>query len=309
MKHLILPALAGLLLSLGLAPSAHAVEILRWERLPLAVPLIVGQERVLFIERNVRIGVPPGIGDSLRVQSAGGAIYLRASQPIPPSRLQLQDVESGALILLDIAAEAAKPGQVALEPVRIVEGDTAPTRYGERAATTPSADEDMSREATKPTVRRETPIPVVLTRYAAQNLYAPLRTVEPVSGIARVNLRRGIALDTLLPTLPVRAQALAAWRLEDQWVTAVRLTNTSPAWLDLDPRAIQGDFMTATFQHPSLGPVGQSADTTVVYLVTRGRGIAESLLPRVSPIDAIVNLPPAGAAGIAGDAAGARDEK
>lgn len=310
MKRFNVPALAGILLSLLLAPAAHAIEILRSERLPLAVPLIVGQERVLFIERNVRIGVPPGIGDSLRVQSAGGAIYLRASQPIPPSRLQLQDVESGALILLDIAAEAAKPGQAALEPVRIVEGDAAPTRYGERAGTVSATEEDEPRDAPKPAVRRETPIPVVLTRYAAQNLYAPLRTVEPVAGIARVNLRRGVALDTLLPTLPVRAQALAAWRLEDQWVTAVRLTNTSPTWLDLDPRAIQGDFLTATFQHPSLGPAGQSTDTTVAYLVTRGRGIAESLLPRLSPIDATVNLPPAGAAGIAtGVAPGARDEK
>jgi integrating conjugative element protein (TIGR03749 family) len=96
----------------------------------------------------------------------------------------------------------------------------------------------------------------VLTRYAAQNLYAPLRTVEPVAGIGRVNLRRGLALDTLLPTLPVRARALAAWRLEDQWVTAVRLTNTSARWLDLDPRALQGNFVAATFQHPNLGPAG-----------------------------------------------------
>ena len=38
-----------------------------------------------------------------------------------------------------------------------------------------------------------------------------------MAGIGRVNLRRNLALDTLLPTLPVRAQALAAWRLEDQW--------------------------------------------------------------------------------------------
>ena len=152
-------------------------------------------------------------------------------------------------------------------------------------------------------------MPVVLTRYAAQNLYAPLRTVEPVAGIGRVNLRRDLALDTLLPTLPVRAQALAAWRLEDQWVTAVRLTNTSGRWVDLDPRALQGDFVAATFQHPTLGPSGQSADTTVVYLVTRGRSLADSLLPRISRIDATVNLPPTGAAGAAGIAQGARDEK
>ncbi|HRY88402.1 MAG TPA: TIGR03749 family integrating conjugative element protein [Rubrivivax sp.] len=319
MKRLAAPALAGLLLFLSHA-SAQAVEILRWERLPLAVPLVVGQERVVFIDRNIRVGVPPSVGEHLRVQSAGGAIYLRASQPIAPTRLQLQDVESGALILLDIAAEPAKARQAALEPVRIVEGDATATRYrpgGASSGAGPNVEEDAPREgaasspALPPTAarKRETPVPVVLTRYAAQNLYAPLRTVEPVAGIGRANLRRDLALDTLLPTLPVRAQALAAWRLEDQWVTAVRLTNTSARWLDLDPRAMQGDFVAATFQHPTLGPAGQATDTTVVYLVTRGRSLADSLLPRISRIDATVNLPPAGAAGATSTAEGGRDEK
>ena len=298
-------ALAGLLLCLALVPAAHAIEILRWERLPLAVPLVVGQERVVFIERNVRIGVPAGVGEQVRVQSAGGAIYLRANAPIAPTRLQLQDVESGALILLDIAAEPAKAGQPALEPVRIVESDVPTTRYGEPAKPAATTDDDAQRTAV--TAKRATPVAVVLTRYAAQNLYAPLRTVEPVPGIGRVNLRRTLELSTLLPTLPVRAQALAAWRLEDQWVTAVKLTNTSGRWLDLDPRALQGDFLAATFQHPNLAPAGRAADMTVVYLVTRGHGLAESLLPKLSPIDATVNLPPAAAAGQA--EGGARHEK
>ena len=90
-------------------------------------------------------------------------------------------------------------------------------------------------------------------------------------------------------------------------MTAVKLTNTSGRWLDLDPRALQGDFLAATFQHPTLGPAGRAADTTVVYLVTRGHGLAESLLPKVAPIDATANLPPAAAAGQA--EGGARHEK
>lgn len=297
MKRLTLPALAGMLFGLGLVPAGHAMEILRWQRLPLAVPLVVGQERVVFVDRNVRIGLPAGVGESLRVQSAGGTIYLRASKPFPLTRLQLQDVESGALILLDIDAEPAKAGQAALEPVRIVEGEATPAHYSEPAGAPPSTEGDTPASRTTPTHRRETPVAVVLTRYAAQNLYAPLRTVEPVAGIGRVNLQRDLALDTLLPTLPVRARALAAWRLEDQWVTAVRLTNTTARWLDLDPRALQGDFMAATFQHAALGPAGQSSDTTVVYLVTRGHGLAESLLPRIGRFDAIANLSPTGAAG------------
>ncbi|MDM5017719.1 TIGR03749 family integrating conjugative element protein [Pseudomonas aeruginosa] len=100
--------------------------------MPLAVPLKVGQERIVFIDRNVRVGVPSGVGERLRVQSAGGAVYLRASEPIEPTRLQLQDADTGALILLDIAAEPAKDGEAELEPVRIVEGNSTPARYGDQ---------------------------------------------------------------------------------------------------------------------------------------------------------------------------------
>ncbi len=282
-KHRVLAGLG--VLAWMMAIPAQAVEILRWERLPLAVPLVVGQERIVFIDRNVRVGVPASVGERLRVQSAGGAVYLRADEPIEPTRLQLQDADTGELILLDIAAQQANEGEPALEPVRIVEGSTTPQRYGQvgndiGAQTAPA----------KPS-RRDTPVPVVLTRHAAQNLYAPLRTVEAVPGIMRVNLRGDPNLDTLLPTLPVRAVALASWRLEDQWVTAVRLSNASSGWLELDPRALQGDFLTAAFQHPTLGPHGTPEDTTVVYVVTRGHGLAQSLLPAIQRFDPAVHLP------------------
>ena len=286
MKHVLY--LLGILVTAGLPTAVQALEILRWERLPLAVSLHVDQERVVFIDRNVRVGVPASLAGRLRVQSAGGAIYLRASEPIEPTRMQLQDADSGALILLDIAAEAAPAGQAPLEPVRIVEAEGAPTRYGDLTAAA-TADDDTQDTVSR--TARETPVPVVLTRYAAQNLYAPLRTVEPVSGITRVNLKRNLPLDTLLPTLPVRTRALAAWRLDGLWVTAVRLTNTSKRWLSLDPRDLQGDFMTGAFQHNTLGPAGTPDDTSVVYLVTKGHGLAESLLPTISPVNAALNLP------------------
>lgn len=281
MKHHPLRLIWLGLLTLMLTPVVHAVEILHWERLPLAVPLKVGQERIVFVDRNIRVGVPASVGDRLRVQSAGGAIYLRASEPIEPTRLQLQDADSGTLILLDIAASPAKDGEQALEPVRIVEGNTTPPRYGQQR----DSETDVPiTEQDRPT-RRETPVAVVLTRYAAQNLYAPLRTVEPVPGIVRVNLRRDLPLDTLLPTLPVQAAALASWRLEDQWVTAVRLTHMAGSWIELDPRTLQGDFLTATFQHPALGPRGTPEDTTVLYLVTRKHGLSQSLLPAIQRFD------------------------
>ncbi|MGS8281769.1 TIGR03749 family integrating conjugative element protein, partial [Pseudomonas aeruginosa] len=134
MKHPVfkLPGLLAVAAAVVMSSAAQAVEILRWERMPLAVPLKVGQERIVFIDRNVRVGVPAGVGERLRVQSAGGAVYLRASEPIEPTRLQLQDADTGALILLDIAAEPAKDGEAELEPVRIVEGNSTPARYGDQ---------------------------------------------------------------------------------------------------------------------------------------------------------------------------------
>ncbi len=289
MKHSVL-ALLGLL-AMASTPVCQAVEILRWERMPLAVPLKVGQERIVFIDRNVRVGVPAAVGERLRVQSAGGAVYLRANEPIEPTRLQLQDADTGALILLDIAAEPAKDGEPALEPVRIVESSAPPARYGDQPGGDNKAPVAADQQANERSPQRETPIPVILTRFAAQNLYAPLRTVEPLQGVMRVNLRRDLDLGTLMPTLPVRATALASWRLEDQWVTAVRLTNTSTGWITLDPRVLQGDFLTATFQHEALGPRGTPEDTTVLYLVTREHGLAQSLLPAIQRFDPATNLP------------------
>ena len=262
---------------------AHAVEIQRLERIPLALPLIIGQERIVFVDQNVRVGLPRHLVDKLRVQSTGGTLYLLAKEPIEPTRLQLQNMSTGEIMLVDIIATSGKSNQPALEPIKIVAGDNLTVRYGQ-----PSPKAEDSKAATRSTeqnsdaaapAQRETPLPVVMTRYAAQMLYAPLRTVETVPGIAQVNLKRNMDLTTLLPTRPVEARALGAWRLEDLWVTAVKLRNTGSQPVTLDPRELMGDFVTATFQHPYLGAKGNSSDTTTVYLVTRGHGLPESVLP------------------------------
>lgn len=279
------PLLVALLLA-GLVGLSHATELLRWERVPLPISLQVGQERILFVDRSVRVAVPTSINERLRVQTADGAVYLRASAPFESARLQLQDEQTGALILLDLSARQPTDDAAQPEPIRIVvpsSGDSkaAPkSRYGEDASS-----------AGLPDRAGPTPRPAVLIRYAAQSLYAPLRTIEAVTGITQMPVLRSLPLDTLLPTLPLNVRPLAAWRLQEDWVTALRLTNTSKEWLRLDPRALQGDIVAASFQHRSLGPAGDSTDTTVLYLITHGHGLAESLLPAISPIDATKDLP------------------
>ncbi|WP_426428128.1 TIGR03749 family integrating conjugative element protein [Pseudomonas palmensis] len=273
------------LLALGLFAVADvkAVELLQWDRIPMAIPLIVGQERIVFVDQNVRVGMPPQLVGMLRVQSTGGAVYLLASHEIPPTRLQLQNVATGEIMLVDIAATPAAEGQAKLEPAKIVAGAAPSTYYGDitsaRTSTKRSATSEEEEEDVPPAPRHETPAPVALTRYAAQMLYAPLRTVEPVAGISQVRVDRALDLSTLLPVLPVEASILGAWRLDNSYVTAVKLRNLSAQQLTMNATELMGNFTTATFQHPYLGARGNASDTTTLYLVTQGKGLKEALLP------------------------------
>ena len=256
--------------ALLLSQNLLAVELVQWERLPIAVPLVKGEERIIFLDKNVRVGVSSQLANTLRVQSAAGALYLLANDEIEPTRLQVQDVETSEVILLDIAT-VPSTGTV-LEPIRILsEGDASIAR----------SDEEGKAIADKQTQALKIPAPIALTRYASQMMYAPLRTVEPVSGITQVPIK--VTGDDLpiLPTYPVKAKALTAFKMGSYTVTAVKLQNTQRSTLQLDPRDIQGHFYSATFQHNWLGTRGTAEDTTIAYLVTRNGGIENALLSPV----------------------------
>lgn len=256
-----------------IVPVTQAEELMKWERIPLQVPLAVGKERVLFADKNVRVGFPPALNGKLRVQSSGGAVYLKADAAFPPTRLQLQDVENGEVILLDVTASDKGPA----EPVRIVysgdvtsvssSNDTPAASGGNNAA--PGADNGT--QAKRKKVKYNAPLPVVLTRYAAQSLYGPVRTVEAVPGIHPVNPHLPKRITTLYPSEPVAITPLGGWGIGSRNVVALKVQNTASRKITLDPRVLQGQFVTATFQHRYLGPVGTPEDTTTLYLVTSGR--------------------------------------
>ncbi len=256
------------LLALCISHAAVAVEIFKWNRVPLPIQLGVGHERIIFVDRNVSVGVPRSLSNRLRIQSVAGAVYLLANEQVPPTRLQLRDDESGEIILLDIATvDSPAP----LEPAKIVTLDPSGDGSGSSGQT--------EREGTPAPPPAKTPAPVALTRYAAQMMYAPLRTVEPLPGVQQVPVRLSGQLSTLAPTLDVDAVATGAWSLGKWTVTAIRLSNRRPQSVTLDPRHLQGDLYSATFQHRYLGPHGSADDTTTVYVITLDKSLELALVP------------------------------
>lgn len=253
----------------------QAVELMKWERIPLQIPLTVGQERIVFVNKNVRVGFPPSLNGKVRIQSTGGAVYFDASEAFPVTRIELQDKENGEVILLDVSAA---PGKVTREPVKLVyDGEVATATASDRQTVSGDAggSKSTSSAADAPPARKppklSAPLPVVLTRYAAQSLYGPVRTVEPVPGISPVSMKLPSSITTLMPGEPVSVTPMAAWSLLGDSVVALQVRNRSTDKMVLDPRELQGQFETATFQHRWLGRVGTPEDTTVVYLVIQGR--------------------------------------
>lgn len=237
----------------------QAVELMKWERIPLQVTLKVGQERVVFVDKNVRVGIAPALKGKLRVQSTGGAVYLKANEAFSQTRVQLQDVENGEIIMLDVTAGA----KGSAEPVKLVyEG-------GDSEADASPEQADAAKEEKK--VSYSAPLPVLLTRYASQRLYAPLRTVEPVPGVRSLPLHLSSRITTLYPAEPLEIQPIAAWAVQSQNVVAFRVRNMTSRKIVLDPRSLQGKFVSATFQHRFLGLVGTPEDTTMLYLVMDSR--------------------------------------
>ena len=108
-----------------------------------------------------------------------------------------------------------------------------------------------------------------LTRFAAQQLYAPTRLIPNQPGVVAMPVNAEPV--DLVYGGKIEAVPVAAWKAGLRYVTAVKLTNRTQSPVVLDPRELRGSWLAATFQHNRLLPAGSEADTTAVYLVSDRR--------------------------------------
>ena len=231
-----------------LAVAAEPVERILWQKTPIALDLQVGIERLVHFPGAVTVGVPAPLEGVIRIQSIAGTVYLLARQPFASTRLVVRGMDDGRVYLLDLSAavDGASAG-----PIEIFAPDT---EQAERR-------EDGTDAATTPAYGY-----VTLTRFAAQQLYAPARLLTELPGVVRVPVKRESVL--LVRGDAVEALPVIAWRAGDLYLTAVRLINKTSRPQTFDPRTLRGQWLTATFQHNRLHAAGSEADRTVVYLIS-----------------------------------------
>lgn len=252
-RRTLVPLLAWLVLSclVGLdiaAASTEGAERIAWTKTPIAIELAVGTERLVHFPGSIKVGVPPQLQGVVRVQSIAGTAYLLANQPFASTRVIVRAVGEGQVYLLDLSANATSASNA---PVEIFLPDEA------RSAGSDAESESQA-------------FPqygyVTLTRFAAQQLYAPARLLEELPGVVRVPVKREAV--GLVRGDRVEAVPLIAWRAGDLYVTAVKLTNKTARPQTLDPRTLRGSWLAASFQHNRLHAAGSEADLTVVYLIS-----------------------------------------
>ena len=224
-------------------------ERILWQKTPIELALSVGKEQRVDFPRPVRIGLPAALQPILRVQSVAGTVYLLAHQPFEPTRVMVRAIESGAVYLLDLSADNKSAPTAAIQ---IFDPELEKS--------------ELSSNSSEPSPILPTYGYVALTRFAAQQLYAPARLLRDLPGVVRVPVRR--AAVPLIHGGQVIAEPLVAWRADDLYLTAVKLRNSTSLAVVLDPRTLRGSWLTATFQHNRLLGDGDEADTTVVYLIS-----------------------------------------
>ncbi|MEQ1557758.1 MAG: TIGR03749 family integrating conjugative element protein [Methyloglobulus sp.] len=242
--------------------SAAVPELERkvWDKRPIQIALPVNRERLVTFTVPVQVELPPDLDASLlRTQivadTNSGTIYWTALKPFKVHRVQVQDMVSHNVYLVDIAASTAVSDTTRIE-VSVPGGQTEASSQPVTAANSPVVDQ----------VNVD---PVALTRLAAQHLYAPARLLQLPDGVYPSPVRQQTTTQ-LYQGGALEATPVMAWRASGLTVTAVKLVNVTGHDLILDPRNLRGHWQTATFQHNVLLPQGSPRDTTAVYLISSG---------------------------------------
>ncbi|WP_404361417.1 TIGR03749 family integrating conjugative element protein [Methylotuvimicrobium sp. KM1] len=241
----------------GLLPSvagSSEIERLFWDKLPISITLPVGQERLVTFPGDVRVGMPSGLSGKVRTQSHNGTVYWLANESFEAQRIEIHEIDGSGIYLVDLSA--SQELSLPVNPIEVL------NRQAQSVEKT-----DSDRKHRNPRQPRKAPGLVTLTRFAAQQLYAPFRMLKASPSIHRVVVTRR-ALHNLIRGEPIEAVPVASWQGGALYVTAVQLRNTANAPVELDPRRIRGRWKAATFQHVRLHPSGSEADTTAVYLVS-----------------------------------------
>ena len=228
---------------LALSFNAYAERLL-YSDVPVKLAIPIDHEIVLRLPQACAVGLPVALNNTLRVESAGSVLLLKANAAFESTRIALRGLNSNRIYLLDVRATKTS--------------SSADIELIDATLTAPGLAEPV------PAVDAVDPR-VALVRYAAREFYSPTRLR---GGIAAVRVPVATTPVDLYRGGSVSTTPAAAWQYQGIYLTAITVRNTTPNARELDPRLLRGDWLAASAQHNVLAPAGHDGDLTMLYLLS-----------------------------------------
>ena len=252
-----------LLLANNYLHAGEALQIVYRDE-PIEVQLRVGSERRFMLKSaaSVKVGIPQSLRNKLSVTTIGSQVWLRANQSFEDQKIifQQSDVKMAdakipetKMVLILSAGYDDPPGAPVLLSI-----DPGITAISQVSVTDSNCNIGM----------------VALARYALQWAYAPRRLLTGNPCITATDYPKGLIdiMSCLRVNEPicgggVFARPIAAWRTSELYATLLELKNTLQTTIDLDPRAIVGNFKAAALAHSRLEPADTTKSVTALVVI------------------------------------------
>jgi integrating conjugative element protein (TIGR03749 family) len=255
----------GFVMLLSVSAAMVQADVRRvWDEKPLTILLPVGKELRVTFPTDVAVQVPLGISEKLTSLAPNNKmIYWTATETFNRSRVIATATDGRTVYVIDVEATntAAKEDILIEDPARVVDQPSVSMQPATASNTENENDDEVL----------EDPAEILLTRFAAQTLYAPSRLMPTDARISPVNfltLQRDFPLLQSGQGEQVAVTVVGAWVGFGRHVTAVFITNQTNVRFEFDASRVRGNFTHITAQHREVGAKGSLTDRTTLYLIS-----------------------------------------
>ena len=104
--HTITASMIAVLLFTAQTSSAESMppQRIQWQKVPIAITLSVGEERMVHFRSPVTVGIPATLESKLRTQTVNGTVYWLAKATFGSTRVMVREIEGGQTYLFDLSA-------------------------------------------------------------------------------------------------------------------------------------------------------------------------------------------------------------
>ena len=257
-----------LLLANNYLHAGEALQIVYRDE-PIQVQLRVGSERRFMLKSaaSVKVGIPESLRNKLAVTTIGSQVWLRANQDFEDQKIifQVSDFKM---------TDAKMPDSNMLETKMVL---ILSASYDDPPGAPVLLSTDPGIAATSQVSVADSNCDigmVALARYALQWAYAPRRLLTGNPCITAtdypadlIDIMRCLRVNEPICGGGVLARPIAAWRTTELYATLLELKNTLQTTVDLDPRAIAGNFKAAALAHSRLQPANTAKSVTALVVI------------------------------------------